>query len=136
METILESYGLTIMTVGAIGGLLLIQLLVVDFAGITGGHAPGTPVSVDHEKFLFRAVRAHANTNESVASFVLLVLFALLMSAPANWVNGSCVLYLVGRVGHMCCYYANIKILRSVFFGASLIGLLALLGAGFWAFIT
>ncbi len=130
METLIESYWPTILTLGALGGLLLLQLLVADVAGILQRHTPGTQVAADHGNFLFRAVRAHANTNESVSIFVLLVAFALFVSGSPAAVNGSAVGYLIGRIGHMCCYYANVKLLRSVFFAVSLFGLFGLLAAG------
>lgn len=130
METLIELYWPTILTLGAIGGLLLVQLLVVDVAGILRRHAPGTQVAADHGDFLYRAVRAHANTNESVSIFILLVAFDLFVTASPPWVNGASICYLIGRIGHMGSYYANLKLPRSLFFAVSLFGLFGLLGAG------
>ncbi|PCJ47885.1 MAG: hypothetical protein COA74_10665 [Gammaproteobacteria bacterium] len=135
METILSLYTTAIIAVGITGGLLLVQLLVVDVVGIMAGHVPGTPVPSNHDNFMFRAARAHANTNESVSSFILLMAFAMLSSAPPSWVNGLSLLYVAGRVAHMCFYYANMKILRSVSFGISLLALLGILGAGIAAWL-
>lgn len=125
MDTILNTYALTILSFGLTGGLLLLQLLIADMLGIYAKQPPGFPIEPDHNKPHFRAYRALANTNESVSIFIILVLFALLLSAPAAWLNGLSVMYVVGRFGHMCCYYANLKMLRSLFFG---VGFLSLIG--------
>ena len=136
METVLSTYSLTVLAIGIIGGLLLLQILIVDVAGIVSRHTPGTPVKAEHKYFLFRASRAHANTNESVSSFILLVLFAVVTSASPTWVNSLSVLYVVGRIGHMCFYYANMKILRSVSFAVSLLALFGILVSGCAAWLN
>jgi uncharacterized MAPEG superfamily protein len=115
---------------GATGVLLLVQILVADFAGIRARHVPGTPVPADHGRFLFRAVRAHANTNESVAAFVLLALYGMFGGASAAWLNGLAWAYVGARAAHMLCYYADLRLLRSIAFGIGLAALLALAAAG------
>src|SRR5438876_9648023 len=112
---------------GATGGVLLIQLLVLDVAGLKVRHRPGTPVEADHGNFLFRASRAHANTNESIAAFILLALFGVLSAAPAGWLNTLAWVYVLARIAHMLCYYANVQLLRSLSFGVGLVALLGLL---------
>jgi len=136
VEDFLSTYTPTVLAVGITGGLLLLQLLIVDVAGIISRHTPGTPVLAEHENFLFRATRAHANTNESVSSFMLLVLFAVASSASPTWLNYLSVLYMAGRIGHMCFYYANMKILRSVSFAISLIALFGILGLSCAVWLT
>lgn len=130
MENLLTDYTPAIASFGIIGGLLLVQLVVADIIGIANKHAPGAPIPADHSKLLFRAHRAHANTNESVAAFIALTLFAIAISAPAFWLNVLCLVYIVGRLGHMLCYYANLKLLRSVFFGIATLALVGILGLG------
>ena len=120
MHTALAAFTPVIWAMGAIGLLLLIQLLVVDIAGIRSGHVPGTPVTAEHGVFMFRATRAHANTNESVAAFVLLCLFGIFSAASASWLNVLVWVYVLGRVAHMICYYADQRMLRSVAFAVSL----------------
>ena len=117
MENLLTVYMPAIASFGIIGGLLLVQLVIADIIGIVNKQPPGTPIPADHSTLLFRAHRAHANTNESVAAFLALTLFAIAVSAPPFWLNTLCLAYIAGRVGHMLCYYANLKILRSIFFG-------------------
>ena len=51
--------------------LVLVQLLVQDLAGIKEKHVPGMPVTTGHGNFHFRAVRAHANTNENLPLWLL-----------------------------------------------------------------
>jgi uncharacterized MAPEG superfamily protein len=128
MENLLTIYMPTIASFGIIGSMLLVQLLVADIAGIVHKNVPGAPIPTDHSKLLFRAHRAHANTNESVAAFIALTLFALAVSATPSWLNALCQLYIAGRLGHMVCYYANLKIPRSIFFAISVLALFGILG--------
>jgi uncharacterized MAPEG superfamily protein len=130
MESLLTNYMPAIASFGIIGGLLLVQLLVADIIGILNKQTPGTPIPADHSKLLFRAHRAHANTNESVAVFIALTLFAIAVSAPPSWLNTLCLVYIAGRLGHMLCYYANLKLLRSVFFGIATLALVGILAVG------
>ena len=113
----------TIWAMGATGFLMLIQLLVADLAGVKSHHKPGTPVAPDTESFFFRATRSHANTNESVAIFVLLAVSGLFSSAAPEWLNVAAWVYVTARTVHMLSYYANRARLRSVAFGVSLVAL-------------
>ena len=130
MHTALAAFTPVIWAMGAIGLLLLIQLLVVDIAGIRSRHVPGTPVTAEHGVFMFRATRAHANTNESVAAFVLLSLFGIFSSASASWLNVLVWVFVLGRVAHMICYYADQRMLRSVAFAVSLAALFCIFIVG------
>lgn len=123
----LMPYTTTICALGAMGALLVTQILVLDVASIRAKHPPGAPVAVDHGKFLFRATRAHANTNENIAAFILLALFGLLGAANPTGLGAMAWVYVAGRVGHMLFYYANIPAARSVAFGVGLAGLLGML---------
>lgn len=127
MENLLTAYMPTIASFGMLGGMLLVQLLVVDVLGIAAKHEPGAPIPADHSKLLFRAHRAHANTNESVAAFIALTLFALSVSATASWLNALCQLYIAARLSHMVCYYLNLKTLRSIVFAISVLSLFGIL---------
>jgi len=129
----LEPYASTVFAMLATATLLLVQVLVLDLAGIKAKHVPGTPVHADHGSFLFRAARAHANTNESVAAFILLAVVAMFTSASPTWVNASAWAYVGGRLGHMLCYYADLRVARSVAFALSLLALISLLLAAFAA---
>lgn len=130
MQEWLNPYLLTLWAVGATAGLLLLQMLVLDYAGIKAKHLPGAPVPADHGNFLFRATRAHANTNESIAAFILLVLFGILTAASARWLGVFAWVYVGGRIGHMLCYYADLRLPRSISFGVALVGLLGMLTVG------
>lgn len=110
-----------------LGGLIFIQVLVVDFAGIKAKHVPGMPVTDGHASFLFRAVRALANTNETLGLFLLLMFAALLLQASAAWVNGLAWSFTVARGLHMVCYYARWGSARGIAFGAGLLAQFGLL---------
>lgn len=125
MQTWLIPYTPSVIALGAMGGLLVLQLLVLDLAGIRSGHKPGMPVEPDQASLLFRAARAHANTNESIGAFVALMLAGIMLGANAQWLNGLCWTFVAARVAHMAFYYAGRSTLRSAAFG---LGLLAQLG--------
>lgn len=133
MQEWLFPYASTIQALGATGALLLVQLLVADVAGVRAHHGPGMPVAPDPANFLFRAVRAHANTNESVAAFVLLALYGILSGATPSTLNALSWIYVAGRVGHMAFYYAGIGLARSASFGVSFLALIGMLVVGLLA---
>jgi uncharacterized MAPEG superfamily protein len=130
MQDWLVPYSPTIWAFFATGGLLLVQIVVVDVAGIRARHAPGTPVAADPRSFLFRAVRAHGNTNESVAVFILLALFGVLAMVSPTPLNVLSWTYVAARVAHMAFYYAGIAPLRSASFAISLLALLGMFVLG------
>jgi uncharacterized MAPEG superfamily protein len=109
-----------------LGVLVLIQTLVLDVAGIRAGHVPGMPVATGHESFHFRATRAHANTNENLALFVLLTVAAILLGAEPSWTNRFVGVFVASRAVHMLAYYGDLRLLRSAVFAIGLICLLAL----------
>ena len=115
---------------GLSGLTFFVQLLIADIVGLKSRHIPGYPIEPSHNKLHFRSARALSNTNESVSIFILLVCFSILSSANANLLNISSTVYLIGRVGHMLCYYFNLKLLRSISFGVSLLGLAAIFITG------
>jgi len=126
-------YTLTVWAMGIMGGLILVQLIVVDVAGIGAGHTPGAAVTGGHESFFFRAARAPANTTESIAAFILLALFGILHNAAPWWLNACAIVYVAARVGHMLSYYAGIGVLRSVAFVVAFLALVGMLVSGVMA---
>ncbi len=130
MQDWLVPYSPTIWAFWATAALLFVQIVVADVAGIRASHKPGTPVEADPRSFLFRAVRAHANTNESVAIFILLAVFGVLAMVAPGPLNILSWVYVAARLGHMAFYYAGIALLRSIAFGISLLALLGMLVLG------
>jgi uncharacterized MAPEG superfamily protein len=110
-----------------LAALVLLQVLVSDLAGMRAKHVPGMPVAGGHDDFHFRAARAHANTNENLPVQVLLVALAVLLSADPKWSAWAAWLFAAGRAGHMLCYYADLRLARSIAFGAGLVAQFALL---------
>ncbi|MCF6237233.1 MAG: MAPEG family protein, partial [Candidatus Marinimicrobia bacterium] len=86
MEAI-QAYHLTGISIGAVGALLLLQLLVADIAGMKNAHIPGAPVPADHKNFWFRATRSLANMNESVAIFIIFAVNGILSGADPTWLG-------------------------------------------------
>ncbi len=125
------TYSLTIAALGALGALMLCQLLIADITGLRSGHLPGSQVPANHDEPLFRTVRTVANTNESIAIFILAVLFCLLSGAPAESTAYAAWAFVAARLLYAVCYYANLKPLRSIMFGLSLLAIAALLVIGF-----
>ncbi len=130
MLEILSPYLPTLWCLLAAGGLILIQLLVADVIGLSNGHVPGSVVAASHKNIHFRATRAHANTNESVAAFILLVLGGVALGATPVWLNGLSIAYCAARVAHMLFYWSGLSIARSLSFIVSLVSLFGLLIVG------
>lgn len=125
-----EPYKITILVSGLTGLLILLQIIVADVAAIKSQHTPGYPIAPDHESFLFRSARAYGNTNESIAAFALFAIFGVLSASDAQYLNAFALTYFVGRLAHMCFYYANVKLARSISFPVSLVGLLGMFVTG------
>lgn len=121
-----ELYTPTILAMASVGFLLLLQLLVADLAGIKAGHKPGHPIPADSQRFLFRAARAHANTNESIAAFLLFATAGVLAGASPGCLNLLSWAYVGSRAMHMATYYAGLQLPRSIAFGISLLALFGL----------
>lgn len=130
MAEFLAPYQSGILALGLLGVMHLVQLVVADVVAIAQKHTPGTPVENRHDLFLFRAVRAHANTMESLGAATLIALFAIARQASADSVNTLLWIFLGLRIGHMIAYYADWRIPRSAFFGLGLTALLVLFGVG------
>ena len=125
MAEFVVPYHPTLAAYAVLGVLVLVQVSVADVAGIGARHVPGMPVTTGHGDFFFRATRAYANTNESLATFVLLTLAAILLGANAAWTNRLAVVFVASRAVHMLAYYTDLRTLRSTAFG---VGLLCLIG--------
>ncbi len=123
---IFAAYHLTGVALGTAGALLLLQLLVADIAGMKVPHIPGAPIEPDHNNFLFRAHRSLANMNESVAIFIIFALVGILSAADGLWLGRLSLVYVAARAAYMLCYWFNIKLMRSAFFGISLVALLGM----------
>ena len=119
-------YHTTLAMVASGGLLLVLQLIVADLTAIRRGHKAGYPIAADSTKFLFRAARAHINTNESISAFAIFGLVGVLVAASPAWLNALSVLWIASRVAHMAFYYANKKALRSTAFAVSLFALLGM----------
>ena len=110
-----------------LAALVLVQVLFVDFASIKSKHVPGMPVTSGHGDFLFRATRAHANTNENLPVLILLVLLAVLLRADPKWTGYALWAFTAGRAGHMLFYYLDLRTARSIAFGVGLVAQFVLL---------
>ena len=129
----MNTYELTVYSWGALSMLLLVQLLVADILGIRARQVPGAPPELDHANPLFRASRTVANTNESIAAYIVLVLFCIFNGADAPYTAYLSWAFVVGRIAYALCYYSNQSTMRSVSFGLSLLVLLGLLVVGLMA---
>ena len=130
MTEALQSYGSSVLALGLLGLLYVVQLLVADVSGILRKHTPGTPVVGDHDDFLFRASRAHANTTESIGAVILIAGFAVLRGGDPAWVNGAVWLVLLSRAAHTLFYYLDLRPARSVAFALGMVALVALFAVG------
>lgn len=133
MDLIFGNYLLTLNAWAALAILLLLQVLVVDISALRAKHIPGTPVEANHDNFLFRATRTVANTNETIALYIVTVLFCLFSGANPDHTGYLSWAYVAARAAYAGCYYFDLRLWRSVCFGASLLSLVALLVVGFLA---
>jgi len=121
--TYIVNYETTILVIGLIGLMQLVQLLIADVSAIRSGKTPGFPTGPDHGSFVFRAERAFMNTNESVTIFLLFACFSIMSSANPSWLNSLSVTYALSRLLHMLFYYFDVKLARSAVFVVSLLAL-------------
>lgn len=126
----LSAYGATVWALGATGLLMLVQAIVASMVAMFRGHVPGTPVPADHDDLLFRATRAQANMNETVAAFIVLLAFALARGVAPGMLAAAAWTWVAARAAHSLCYWLDWRPLRSTAFGVSLLALLWLAGLG------
>lgn len=127
MTEMVTIYGGVLAAWVGVGGLLLMQAIVADVAGVRAKHTPGMPVTTGHDDFLFRAVRAQANTLENAPAFIVLSLAAMLLGANPQWVGVMTWTFVAARVVHMAAYYADIRNARSLAFALSFVALVGML---------
>lgn len=119
MAEFLVPYGPALGAYVCVGALYIVQALVADVTAIRTRHTPGMPVTGGHDDFLFRSVRAQANTNENLPVFVILSTAAILLGASPWWTNRLAWGFAVARLAHMLAYYADLRLARSASFTAS-----------------
>jgi uncharacterized MAPEG superfamily protein len=127
MAEFLVPYGPALAAYVSVGALCLTQAMVANVAAMRARHVPGMPVTGGHDDFLFRATRAHGNTNENLAVFVVLGLAAILLGAGPWWTNRFAWGFVLARLAHMLAYYADLRLVRNASFAvgfACLVGLL------------
>ena len=127
---IVQNYEMTIYAIGGLALLLLFQLLVADVVGILSKHTPGSTIGGGHSNLLFRVSRTVANTNESIAIFILATLFCILSGASPTYTAYAAWGFVLSRALYAVCYYSNLQTLRSATFAISLLCLLGLLLTG------
>jgi uncharacterized MAPEG superfamily protein len=135
MQTLVTPYHAALVSHVVLGILFIAQTLVADAAAIRAGHVPGTPVTGGHDDFLFRAARAHANTIENLAAFVVLSLAAVFLAADPWWTNALTGTFVVSRLAHMLAYYFDLRLARSAAFTVGLLCLVGLSIAGLAAVV-
>ena len=127
---IAQTYSMTVLALGVLAVVMFCQLLLADVIGLRSGHMPGALAPADHDNLLFRATRTVANTNESIAIFILAILFCTMSGAPAAATAYAAWSFVIARILYAVCYYSNLKLLRSSVFGISLLAIAALLVIG------
>lgn len=126
-------YESTILSLGVLASLMLVQFLIADVVGIRSKHIPGTAVPSDHNLILFRATRMVANTNETIGIFIIAVLFCIYSNANPAHLAYACWTFVAARTVYIVCYLGDLRILRSCVFVVCLLSLIAILVIGFRA---
>lgn len=127
MLELLLPYHSVLSAAAVLAALVIAQVLVADVAAMQAKHVPGMPVTAGHGNFHFRATRAHANTNENLPVQALLTVLVVLLAANPRWAAGAAWAFTAARAGHMFFYYLDLRLARSIAFGAGLAAQLALL---------
>jgi len=125
LEELRNLYTPALASLAALAFLYVLQLLVIDLAGMRIGHTPGMPIEGSHDHPMFRAARAHANTNENFALFIAACLGAVLLGADPLWTNRLAMAFVAARAVHMIAYWGDVRLVRS---GAFTVGLAATIG--------
>ncbi|MBO6557086.1 MAG: MAPEG family protein [Pseudomonadales bacterium] len=123
---IFSEYETTLLSWAALILLLFIQSLVQDIVGIRAKHIPGAPVEGGHDDLLFRASRTVANTNETIAIYILAVMYCMISGADPEYTGLLSWGFVASRTAYALCYYSNQQTMRSVCFGLSLIAVIGL----------
>ena len=118
---------------GAMALLMLVQLFFAVAVSTRLQHIPGTIAAGGHDDPFFRASRTVANTNETIAIFVLAVMFCIMSGAAEYATAQAAWAFVVARGAYAICYSVNMQTLRSLCFGLSLLALIALLVIGFFS---
>jgi len=84
------------------------NFLTAPFAFLKEEQVPGMPLRGDHTLFSFRVMRTHANSVESVPTFGLTLIIAILAGVNASFVNWLCIIYLLFRLAFWAVYYSGI----------------------------
>lgn len=130
---ILTAYSAVSSAIGAMAALMFVQIIGGDIIGIRAKHLPGAAVDADHSNIHFRAARTVANTNESIAVFILAVIFGVFQGADPKLMSYAAWAFVVSRAAYALCYYLDIRALRSIVFALALLSLLGLLILGLQA---
>lgn len=126
-------YASTILAVGVLAALQVLQQVVADMVAIRRRHEPGTALPGGHDDLLFRSGRAFANSVENTGVFLLVLVFVVLRATDPAWVDRLVWTYVASRAGHMLCYWFDARLARSLFFTLGLLAVVVLLVMGFLA---
>ena len=134
MNAIAAPYGLAL---GALGGwaMLMSVLAFLSISGTPRDRTPsGHPVR-DYGDPYYRRGRAHLNAVESAGPFLAACLAAVLVGAPAFWVNALACLFLVARIAMAVVHVrTENQLMRSMCYAVGVVcvlglAVLAILGA-------
>ena len=113
--------------VGAVGILFFLLMYQGALVPINQGFGWGLGSRDKAQEFTAmqgRAARAVANHLEGLAMFVPLVLVAHIANVSTELTVLGCIVFLVSRAAFAILYLAGVPVLRSIAWGASIIGLL------------
>jgi len=128
-----QTYETTIYALASMALLMFVQVMVADVVGIRSKHTPGTSVPSDHDDLLFRVTRTVANTNETIAIFILAIVVCIFSGASPIYTAYAAWIFVLSRAVYTVFYYSNLKVMRSVVFAVSILGLASLLVIGITA---
>jgi uncharacterized MAPEG superfamily protein len=125
-----QTYQFTLYAMTAMTLLMFVQVIIADVVGIRSQHTPGASVPADHSDLFFRVTRTVANTNETIAIFILAVAVCLFSGASPTYTAYAAWTFVIARAAYAVLYYGNLKVMRSVVFAISILALACLLIIG------
>ncbi|MBL4758206.1 MAG: MAPEG family protein [Rhizobiales bacterium] len=113
--------------------VLVQSFLTAPLAFVSNEQVPGMPLKGDHTLRSFRVLRAYQNSVESLPTFGLAIILAIILGVNAELVNWLAAIHVVARLAFWIVYYSGVGSvaggLRTLCYVGGMLSNLVLLGA-------
>lgn len=135
-QLFLEPYYWSSLAIAVMLALYIAQIIVGDLAQDAANHPAGAPPTGNQDSFLFRAMRAPANSLENIPFFIFLIMMCILTEAHSGLTNTLAILAMISRSIHMAAYYADKRYIRGYSWMGGTFVMLVLSLALLWNLVT